>query len=184
MDTDLQLQTLRDLLDSYKDLHSELSEIWRDLDRKAQGVITVCGIFLAGMIAFIRTMLDTASLDDKQLLTASASLLILSIVFALRTLWIREVPAAPFGESLEKRVNGLFDNKDGFTEEAIQFFERDIIKDWKYTTANLHIANDSKAMSLVISQWLLLGAVIAVVLFILNKNLGILKMTSIKKAML
>jgi hypothetical protein len=48
---------LRDALDAYQKEYRELIDKWRNLEGKAQGVVTVSGIFLAGMFAFIRNPL-------------------------------------------------------------------------------------------------------------------------------
>lgn len=158
---------LRDALDSYKDEYSELSETWRSLDGKAQGAIAASGIFLAGMLAFVRDLLRTASCAEKCLLTTSAIFLSFSIVFALLVLWVRTVPMAPLGESLESLINDLLGAEDGTTPERLSNFARDHAKMWKTTNVEVQRVIEKKARNLVWVQGLLVSAIGFAVIFTL-----------------
>lgn len=162
-------QLLRDALDSYKEEYSELSEIWRNLDGKAQGAIAVSGIFLAGMLAFVRALLQSASSAEKWLLTVSAIFLVLSIIFALIVLWVRTVPKAPLGESLEILINDLLSMEDGTEPERLHNFSRDHARMWKITNIEIQKVNEKKAFYLVWAQGMLIMAIGTVVLFTLIK---------------
>lgn len=160
---------LRDALDSYKEEYSELSETWRNLDGKAQGVIAVSGIFLAGMLAFVRALLQSASCTEKWLLTVSAVFLVLNIIFALLVLWVRTVPKAPLGESLETLINDLLNMEDGTEPERLHNFSRDHARMWKTTNLEVQKVNEKKARHLVCAQGMLILAIGCVVFFTLIK---------------
>ena len=162
-------QLLQDTLNSYKEDHRELSEIWRNLDSKSQGVITVNGIFLAGMFAFIRGLSQSATCNEKWLLTISAALLILSVVLALVALWVRSVPGAPLGESLQTLVDDILAAEDVPEPEKLNDFMRDHARMWKSTNIEIQKTNELKALFLMWSQGILMLSISVIVIFMLIK---------------
>jgi type II secretory pathway predicted ATPase ExeA len=161
---DPKAQLLKDVLDSYKEEHRELSEIWRNLDAKSQGVIAIDGIFIAAMFAFIRALSESQTCDERWMLMISASLLTISVVLAIRVLWIRSVPSAPVGESLESLVDDLLKLEDGTQTERLHNLFKDHAEMWKSINSKVQEVNESKARLLVIAQGVLLAAILAIVL--------------------
>ena len=80
---------LKDILDSLRAEYRELSETWRHIESKAQGAVTILGIFLAGVFAFIRLLPEDATPVEKWFLVAALALLAFSIVCAVLALRIR-----------------------------------------------------------------------------------------------
>ena len=168
---DLNAQLLNNALDSYKEEYRELSEVWRNLDTKSQGVIVVDGIFLTGLFTFIQALSHDATYYEyeKWLLTISAVLSILSIGLAMGVLWTRTVPAAPVGESLKTLVDDLLGSGDGMTPETLHNFSRDHSRMWKSTNAEIHIVNNKKAKLLKCSQATVVLSIVAIVALTLVK---------------
>lgn len=156
---DLQERLVRDALGAYKEEHSELSEIWHNLDGKAQGTIAVSGIFLAGMLAFVRALSERVILIEKLLFTATVGLLSLSIIFALLVLLVRSVSSAPLGESLDELTDDLLRAEDGTSTERLLDFSRDYARMWKTTNREVEKVNEKKAGHLIKAQILLVVAI-------------------------
>lgn len=150
---------IRDALDGYKEEYRELSETWRSHDAKAQGTIAISGIFLAGMLAFVRTLTQTAAHTEKCLLTATAVLLTLSIICCLLVLWIRNVTSAPLGESLAALVKDLLRGEDGIAPEGLLNYCHDQAEMWNRTNQDVEIVNKKKVRHLINAQVLLLLAI-------------------------
>ena len=170
---DPETQLLRDTLDAYKEEHSELSENWRNLDGKAQGVIAVAGILLAGMFAFVRTLSQAATCGERWFVTVAAISIMASIALALVVLWIRTVPAAPLGESLEPLVDDLLDSEDGMEPDRLHNLSRDHARMWKSTNVEIQKVNEFKARYVQRAQGVLMLGIVVVVIFTLIKVWGI-----------
>ena len=163
---------VRDALDAYKEEYTELSETWRNLDAKAQGTIAICGIFLAGMLAFVRTLSATATTCEQWLLTITAALLGLSIFFALLVLRVQTVQSPPIGESLDTIISELLAAEDGMTPERLLNYSHDQTRMWSTTNRDVGRVNDNKAGNLIKAQYILVGAIGCVVAFTLMKIWG------------
>lgn len=166
---DPKTQLLSDVLESYKEAYRELSEIWRNLDTKAQGVIAVDGIFLAALFAFIRVLVEEPTVDEKWMLTILAGLLFISIGFAIRGLWIESVPSAPLGESLDDLIADLIRLPEGTDIERMHNFSNDHASLWKETNSAIHAVNERKARAVMRAQGTLIMALLGTVFFTIYK---------------
>lgn len=162
-------QLLLEVLESYKDEYRELSEIWRNLDTKAQGIIGIDGLFLAALFAFIRVLTAEPTLSEKRMLTISAALLFISVGFAIRALWIQSVPKAPIGESLDSLVSDLLALPDGMEPERLNNLSNDHAGLWKETNKAVQGVNERKAKAIVLAQGAFLAALIESVFFTIYK---------------
>lgn len=160
-------ELLCDALDSYKKEYRELVETWQNLDGKAQGVISVSGIFVAGMLAFIRALLQSVAFLEQCLLTVSACLLVFSIILALSVQRLRAVSKSPQGELFESLVNDLVEFDDDQRSQLISGYLRDQIKLWREVNCDVHDVNENKAKKLLWAQVLLVLAILCVVLYTL-----------------
>jgi hypothetical protein len=137
--------------------YKELAETWKALETKAQGAITVAGIFLAATFAFAR---EAASLDtiSKLLVGVTAILLVASVTVALLSLEIRQVLAPPMADFVEGGTRDLMKLQDAqLTEDLVARFVVDRANEWKQVNGTLAKENHKKAKQVWISQ-LLLGA--------------------------
>lgn len=160
---------LSEVLASYKEEYRELSEIWRNLDAKAQGVVAIDGILLAAIFAFVRLLSSETPMCERLMITVTAVLLTVSVGFATRVLWIKSVPAAPLGESLEDLVADLLDLPDGTDAQRLEDLTRDHAGLWRDTNAEIAKVNSKKAIAIVVSQTFLLLALLAAVVLTLYK---------------
>ena len=150
---------VRDALDAYKEEYRELSDTWRNLDTKAQGTITVSGLFLAAMLAFVRALSSTTTPTEKWLLTITAALLTCGIIFALLVLRIRSVSGAPIGEHLAKLIDDLLAAEDGTSAERLLDYCRDQSQMWNSTNREIEEVNKLKAGYLIRAQLILVAAI-------------------------
>lgn len=153
---------MADCLDSYRAEYSELSAIWGSIDSKSQGSITACGVFIAGIFAFARTMPDDPNCVIRSLLTVAILLLCLCVLFSLLALRIRSVDYAPLGESLFELVDDLIE-KDDLNDDDLVNFVGDQIQLWKDTNQQVATANGAKAWCLAKAQCLLVSAILITV---------------------
>jgi hypothetical protein len=151
---------LSEVLSGYRDEYKELADIWKQLDSKAQGVITVCGVFLAGVFAFARGITDPAETWQKILLTAATILLVLSVIVALRALRVREVELPPYGDEHHSLLTDLLRDGAPIDGETADAYLRDQIRMWAKCNKSVYDANGTKADWTQTAQNILVGAIV------------------------
>ena len=156
---------LRETLEAYRQEYDELSEDWRNVDTKAQGNITVCGIFLAAIVAFAKDLAAKGTVDERHLLIFTAVLLAVSVGMSLTTLIVRSVLGAPLGAAHDSLVADLLRTK-AISDAQISNYIRDPISFWKETNRELQEANSKKAKLLLTGQILLVFAILAATILI------------------
>ena len=139
---------LQDSLDSFKEEHRELSDTWRHIETKAQGTAAIAGIFVASVFAFIRFLSEDSAQIEKVLLVFALFFLGLSILFSIAALWVREVTAAPVGDTLHKLVSDLLDAGKAKTAENLDKLVRDQVSIWSDVNEEIHNTNHGKARHL------------------------------------
>lgn len=169
---------VRDALDSYKEEYRELCENWRGLESKAQSTITICGIFLAGMLAFVRGLSSTSSTAETWILIIAAVWLTAATLSSLGVVRLRSVSAAPSGDDLDGLIDDLLDAEDGDTPERFIAYTRDHAHLWSDVNRDLERVNKIKAKWLFAAHALLIsGVIFAAVATIVHAG-GYLKWTS------
>ena len=145
----------------YKDEHKLLVDTWNSIDGKAQGVIAISGIFLAGILAFIRTLTENTSCCELLFITIAIIFLTLSVISSLAALWGRKTLLPMQGEVVDEMVKDLFVAKVNESEEAIINFHNEILEMQKEAnkSINNHIFN--KSLCLFFAQILLTLAVLS-----------------------
>lgn len=156
---DKKLELLEGVLDSFKEEYRELSEVWKVLDSKAQGVIAIDGIFLAAIFAFIRTI-SAPTFFEKIGISAALVTFAVSILYAVSALWIKTVSAAPLGSDLKVLADDLMGIDETDKSERFYNFSRDHSSLWKSTTDDIYKINQDKASSLGSAQRYLIGAIL------------------------
>jgi hypothetical protein len=155
----------RETLEAYRQEYDELSQDWRNLDTKAQGNITVCGIFLAAIVAFAKDLAAKGTVDERSLLIFTAVLLAVSVGTSLITLIVRPVLGAPLGAAHDRLVADLIRTKATSDAQILNYI-RDQISFWKETNRDLQAANSAKAKVLLTGQILLVFAILAATILI------------------
>lgn len=111
-----ELALLRVLVDSRKEEYRELSDLWRNVDTKAQGVIALAGILLAAFIALIAKVQSSPGQHVNGELTAlglvlsllAVCLLTASMICSVLSLKLRKSAGSPYlNGSLRTAVEDL-----------------------------------------------------------------------------
>jgi hypothetical protein len=163
------IELVNNSIEGYRTEYLQLSDTWDKLDSKAQGNIGVCGLFLAGMLAFIRALNESSDGVEKLSLTLICSLLFGSTFFAAKVLRVQDVPSGPVGESLNKLVQDLLRVESPVPSERILNFGKDQTTIWNTVNVEFRNANSAKALNLTRAQWLLQGAVAVAAFIVIYK---------------
>jgi hypothetical protein len=148
-------------LDAYREEYKELTEVWKALETKAQGTITIGGIFIAAAFTFAKDLASTR-LDyyGNLLLGAVIFLLIASVCFSILALKTREVSIPPGGESVEELANDLREVNDGDLFDRKRRFINDQSTLWKTSVSTTRTAIEDKERWLDLSQGFLTVAIV------------------------
>jgi len=166
--TDIKKALQSEVLRTYVEEYNELSDLWRDLDRKAQGTVAIAGIFIASAFAFVKQLGPGTNLLGKGLLGFILFALVSSVVYCLSAMRIRKVARGPIGQYLNKLVKDLLKIGDP-TElsERIPRFTRDQAVLYSDAVKSLRKALDQKAVRIWWAQRFLTAAILAVALYTL-----------------
>ena len=154
-------QLLAGALQSYRDEYKELSDTWRHVEGKAQGTITVAGIFLAAAFAFVRDLTGAGTgLLEKSILAVAVGLLTATVILAVLSLRVREVVAPPLGENLDELITDLSSVRDAEEiAERLPRFVGDQLSMWRSANEEVDRLTKSKAGLVALAQKLLLVAI-------------------------
>lgn len=149
--------------------YEAVCSIWREIDTKAQGTITVAGIFVAATFAVITRFPSHFSMPELWTLRMSIGSLVLSVVASLAALWVRKFDYPPTGQEIEERMADTYsvcvENGKERTPERVAELEQGILswsrKRWADTIAVVEANNHKKAACLVAAQVFLVVAVVA-----------------------
>lgn len=140
--------------------YSELSDTWRDIERKAQGTIAIAGIFSAGIVAILKDAYP-ASFLLCLFLTLSFSCLVISTIEAILALFVSEVVCIEDSENLIYEAKSIFDSRsEEEAKETIRIFVMNRLEHWKVAIESLSAANRKKVRSLEIAQKFMFASVI------------------------
>jgi hypothetical protein len=155
-------------LEAYREEYRDLSETWRSLDTKAQGLAAIAGIFLAALFAWARKVPASFGLWERRLVVAGIVVLVAAIVAAVLALEVRMVAAPPLGEETADMVSDILKKqKADEVQERIAGFYNDQITAWRDTNKDMAEESHSKASRVVFGQAaLLLAAVVVAILAI------------------
>ena len=157
---------LHDLLQTFIDEYREISEVWRDLDKKANNTATISGIFIAGILAFIRGItIEVDMLEEQILLTVTIVLLAASIVFSLLCIFVRKASSAPSGNGLASMIRTLLKPNTSIKQDELMCYYNDSSKMWEKANKDIKDKNHKKANSLFYAQVLLLLAIASAAIF-------------------
>ncbi len=159
---ELKEQLLASALEAYRQEYKELSESWRSLETKAQGGMAVAGVFIAGVLAFVREIAGAkATVAETWLLVLSTIALVATVCAALLVLAVRRAPLPPLGAKFHELVTDLLAVGDETELEArAPLLIGDQIRLWKQVNEPLARMLQSKAFRLIVSQWCLFVAIV------------------------
>jgi hypothetical protein len=150
-------------LEAYREEYRDLSETWRNLDTKAQGLAAIAGVFLAALFAWARDIPATFGQFERYLIVASLAFLVAAVIAAVLALEVRKVTAPPLGEETAEMVRDIVNkHKPDEAPERIAAFYNDQITAWRDTNRNMADESGSKATRLICGQAALLIAAVAV----------------------
>jgi gas vesicle protein len=133
-------------LDSYHEEYRHLSETWRSLDTKAQGLGALAGIFLAAVFASAREPRSGFGSCERVLVVATILLLVGAIIAAVFALRVRSLAAPPLGEETAQMVADILHKaKADELEERVAAFYNDQMKAWNDTNKQMRQHALSKA---------------------------------------
>jgi hypothetical protein len=174
------LSELRKLaLETYREEYRDLSEGWRNLDTKAQGLGAIAGIFLAAAFAWGRDLPVGFTEVQRFMLAGAIVLLVATTVAAVLALQVRMVAAPPLGEETAEMVTDILQMPNsGELLDRVTGFYNDQITAWKDTNIGIRSHCLGKAARIQIGQLTLLlaavlVAVLAIVPIVCNAQMGI-----------
>jgi hypothetical protein len=152
-------------LDAYEVSYKELAANWRSLEVKAQGSITIAGVFIAASFAFLQKIQPELILVEKVVLGLALLLLVASVLLAVRVLAVRSVPAPIFADRVARIAKSLHGVGDGaqFPQFALWTYEA-YFREWEKVIAATQKLTLDKGARLAQAQWLLQAAIIAAAL--------------------
>lgn len=155
-------------LDTYREEYRDLSDTWRNLDAKAQGIGAIAGIFLAALFAWARDIPASFGLTLRVLAVASIVLLVASIVVAVVALRVRRVAAPPLGDATGDMVRDILrKQRPEELGDRLVALCNDQIELWKATNADMAGVSEIKACRIGVAQGaLVLAAVLVSILAI------------------
>lgn len=155
----------------YRDEYEKNLDLWRDIERKAQGLIAAAGILLTALFGIAKTDNSPTSLELSLLISLITALLAVAILSAFLVLRTRKVSTPPRGEILEQsasEIKCLLDAENSDFRLAVLI--EDQFPSWRIAVQEIKKANKSKASDLFLGQVFILmallflfGATIAIV---------------------
>jgi hypothetical protein len=152
------------------DEYKELTGAWRNLDAKAQGNITVAGIFIAGAFAYL-TKFTQPGIAEAGIFFLTVLFLMVCVVLSVLVLRVSEVPPHYLGGFMRYMVRAL----EGKTNEEFQvhlpLYHNEHAAHWNESSEKLIVANESKGKLLWAAQVFLIAAILSVALLVVFKLL-------------
>jgi hypothetical protein len=150
------------------DEYKELINAWRTLDTKAQGNITIAGIFVAAAFAYL-TKFDRLGLGERVFLLFTVIFLIICVVLSLIVLQVREVPPHYLGGLMRKVAGDL----EGASQEKLRAYLPKVYNMhanlWSSTSEKLIKANKDKGEFLWLAQVSLIVAIVTAAMLVILK---------------
>jgi hypothetical protein len=160
-------------LDAYREEYKELSEVWKGIELKAQGTITIAGIFIAAAFTFAKDLTTNQRLDfyGNLLLGAAIVCLIISIIFSVLALKTREVYLPPGGE----RIKNMADHYKAVIDEDLPDRKRRFIN--QHTSAWQEVVDDAREAVDDKERWVRTaqGFLVVAIIIAATLTLGLLK---------
>ncbi len=140
--------------------YGDACQTWRDIEHKAQGVITVAGIFIAATVA-LRTTYSEGPVLLSVLVAFVLGLLVVAVVFALCSLHVTKYYGLQDSRCVIRGARKIATSvaKDG-GRKGIRRLVRYVAKDFSAASLSITQANQKKATRVHRAQTALAAAVI------------------------
>ena len=157
---------------AYTAEYEALTDVWKGLETKAQGAITIAGIFIAAAFVFIRDLqMLNLSFSQKLLLAVAVACIVLSVIASILVLILQTVDSPPGGSLVYQMCQDVILQKMGETvaerdslipDLSLMVFG-DQISIWEKAIVSTTSVNKQKVFRLRAAQWLLVAAVMMIV---------------------
>ncbi|MBI3562930.1 MAG: hypothetical protein HY080_14565 [Gammaproteobacteria bacterium] len=163
IDDDIYKSTSRLLLAHVKAEYYDLTNTWRDLERKAQINIAVAGIFITGTSVVLRTLEHPSGAMKLLFLTAFA-LLALTALLSLRALLISDYESLEDSDEVLTAAQTIYNADDNHTaKQAIRLFVLERVTKLHAINRKNFEANNNKADKVAFAQKVLIVGVSLVI---------------------
>jgi len=135
-------------LERMKQEHSDLLDVWKQMDSKAQATASIAGGFLAAAFAFVRNSLLSLGIFEKTMLSAAVILLVVTIGFALASMRVRVTFSPLTGGQTLKTVEDILDKEAAEAAERYIRMLGTTLRAWAKVNDQLRKANESKSDNL------------------------------------
>jgi hypothetical protein len=164
---DLREKALAASYDEYK----ELTAAWRNLDTKAQGNITIAGIFIAGAFAYLTKISQPPALYEKVFFVFAMIFLVISVVLSIKVLEIRNVPPHYLG-FMRQIASHLQEQADEELKNSLPVFYNYHSSLWASANEKMIKLNKEKGEYLWAAQVFLVIAILTAVMLTILKILS------------
>ena len=172
MDSEKALYTLSCLVEQrYRDEYVAGLDLWRDIERKAQGVVAVAGIVLTGLFA-IASAEHVHEIGLATTLCVAVASLGLAVLSAVLALWTRRLSTPPQAYLLEQSAADIakvisIESNDS-ADERLSGFVNGQLSDWKISVEEIKRENEKKARNLTLSHTFVLLSLALLLLATIN----------------
>jgi len=158
------------VIESFLIEYKELQEDWKALESKAQGMIAIVGIFIAGAFAYVGEIKEDTIIGERLLLLTIIIGLVSSVILSIISLKVREMFGPPIGGFLNQITSHLLHEKNAaaFAEVYRDYLDEQV-KRWEIVNENVRAGNDVKASYLWKSQQLLIASIFLISFLIVYK---------------
>jgi hypothetical protein len=171
-----ELRTVADLkrlaVETYRAEFHELSDNWRNLDSKAQGLGALAGIFLAAVFALTRDVPEGFGPRERWMLAAATFLLVVAVGAAVLALLVRRTVRAPLGQTADFIDLIVTRSKPRELPARIDAFYNDQITLWKRANNEMRTHLPKKAEAILWGQGALVVAAALVAVLAVGGVLG------------
>jgi len=152
-DPSSEIALLRLLVQFRREEYKELSELWRNVDTKAQGTIALAGILLAAFVAFITKAQAPVCLYERILSLVAVVLFTASMIASVLALRLRKSAGSPYlGGGIESAVLDLLQVEVQDRTDRMPDLIREELSLWEECNATESSAIDTKAALLTWGQ--------------------------------
>jgi hypothetical protein len=153
-------------LDAHRQEYGELSEIWKQIDTKAQNNVQLAGFLLAALVAFL-TKGDQPTVAQRSLLALIAVGLFGTIGACVDALRIRSVEGPPHFGDLQETIEDLLRlvPEETRSSRAADFLRQNI-EMWKSSNETTRRTLDAKTQRLSYAQGVILVSALLVMIFV------------------
>ncbi len=158
------------VVNSYQEAYKERADNWKSLETKAQGSITVAGIFIAGAFAYIDKGAAGMTPPQQLLVVAAVVSLVASVLLAVYALKIQEILPPPYGGFVKVNVERFLDIGDEAEfRERVEYFDYDLTSQWEEVLSVIDRQLRKKVDLLANAQASLVFAVVVVAVLAISR---------------